>query len=76
MFRLIGALALVVSFGLFAQVEAKPAKYEFVMPPFIVRATPLPRPLLVPGHLALQRPVCLPNVCDTNVLCQTSQCGC
>lgn len=74
MSRFLGALALVVGSGLFAQANA----YEYIAPPYVVRATVLPRsmqfdPVVI--RLAAES-VCRSDVCDTNPLCQIAACGC
>jgi len=75
MARFIGALALVVSFGFFADAQA--AHYEYMAPVYIVHAT-----RLLPPHapsLAIVRgidlPMCRLDVCESNVLCEATQCS-
>ena len=74
MARFIGVLALVASCGLLA--GARVAPYEYAMPPLVVRATPLmpSKPLLRPAPRSARQPLCQPNVCDVDVLCDGEQC--
>ena len=77
MARVIGALALVVSCGLFVPVQARPAHYEYVMSPYMVTAMRLLPPAASgPGAMRpFALPLCQSDVCDSNVLCAADACS-